>query len=692
MLKDPIIPESIPERLHGELTPPSTPHFRPEEVTPEPKTIYDQEPCPPGDVPPSDAAPNASAHERRSNIIQRPNIHITSAHAADDEGAGAKGIAALSLSEATAHGDGVASGTDGADADIAPWENRVREAADQDGEAFVTVGPMRAAELDATLERLSEVAMTVESDYTVVHTQAGAADPASGEATVTAFAVVRKLPTQNQHLDLRVAVVGNVDAGKSTLVGVLTGPLSFLDDGRGLARSRVLRHKHEAETGRTSSIAEDQHMRLTAKGQCLALERHQKRDAVDLSEAAKVVSFIDLAGHERYLRTTVYGLTAHEPDYVMVVVGANHGITRMTKEHVGMAIALNVPLFVVVTKVDLCPEPVMRETMKQLHRLLKLPGARKQPYVVKSNDELMVAANGFGKSALCPIFCISSVDGTNVPLLRQFFNLMPSRRAWAAQDKLPTEFLIDQYFNVPGVGLVVAGTLLSGAVHVNHELLMGPNNQGKFNKVTIKSIHHMRSPVPALLPGQTGAFVVRSRTKEHVRQFGIRKGMVLLDAAASPAATRVFSCDVLVLHSQTTMRVNYQPILYARNVRQCVRICAMDKEVLRTGTMGRASDVAPRTHGATAPHSSPPAPPSTGVRARVTFEFMYRPEFLQPGTKVLFTEGKTKAIGTIVELLGAAAEEKPAAPRSTAHGHGGQGTGAGASKERKSGEADASRQ
>ena len=135
MLKDPIIPESIPERLHGELTPPSTPHFRPEEVTPEPKTIYDQEPCPPGDVPPSDAAPNASAHERRSNIIQRPNIHIPSAHAADDEGAGAKGIAALSLSEATAHGDGVASGTDGADADIAPWENRVREAADQDGEA-----------------------------------------------------------------------------------------------------------------------------------------------------------------------------------------------------------------------------------------------------------------------------------------------------------------------------------------------------------------------------------------------------------------------------------------------------------------------------------------------------------------------------------------------------------------------------
>jgi GTPase len=41
----------------------------------------------------------------------------------------------------------------------------------------------------------------------------------------------------------------------------------------------------------------------------------------------------------------------------------------------------------------------------------------------------------------------------------------------------------------------------------------------------------------------------------------------------------------------------------------------------------------------------------TGVRARVTFEFMYQPEYIQPGTKVLFTEGKTKAIGTIRECI-----------------------------------------
>ena len=40
-----------------------------------------------------------------------------------------------------------------------------------------------------------------------------------------------------------VSVVGNVDSGKSTLVGVLTS--GRLDNGRGLARSNVFRHRFE---------------------------------------------------------------------------------------------------------------------------------------------------------------------------------------------------------------------------------------------------------------------------------------------------------------------------------------------------------------------------------------------------------------------------------------------------------------
>lgn len=52
--------------------------------------------------------------------------------------------------------------------------------------------------------------------------------------------------------EVRCAVVGNVDSGKSTTLGVLTR--GGLDDGRGRARVGLFRHKHEIETGRTSSV------------------------------------------------------------------------------------------------------------------------------------------------------------------------------------------------------------------------------------------------------------------------------------------------------------------------------------------------------------------------------------------------------------------------------------------------------
>jgi GTPase len=55
--------------------------------------------------------------------------------------------------------------------------------------------------------------------------------------------------------DVRIAVIGNVDSGKSTLVGVLTK--CIMDDGRGSARSKVFNFDHEQKNGRTSSIGQE---------------------------------------------------------------------------------------------------------------------------------------------------------------------------------------------------------------------------------------------------------------------------------------------------------------------------------------------------------------------------------------------------------------------------------------------------
>ena len=55
--------------------------------------------------------------------------------------------------------------------------------------------------------------------------------------------------------EVRYWVIGNVDSGNSTLIGVIVG--KELDDGKGKARLTILRHPHEKKTGRTSSISQN---------------------------------------------------------------------------------------------------------------------------------------------------------------------------------------------------------------------------------------------------------------------------------------------------------------------------------------------------------------------------------------------------------------------------------------------------
>jgi len=106
--------------------------------------------------------------------------------------------------------------------------------------------------------------------------------------------------------NIRVAVVGNVDAGKSTLIGTLT--TSSLDDGRGKSRTSIMKHRHEIESGRTSTVSTHL-MGFRSTGQPVAGKdqvRGAKRKTEDeiARESYRIITLMDLAGHEKYLKTT----------------------------------------------------------------------------------------------------------------------------------------------------------------------------------------------------------------------------------------------------------------------------------------------------------------------------------------------------------------------------------------------------
>lgn len=114
--------------------------------------------------------------------------------------------------------------------------------------------------------------------------------------------IVRKTESEGNFREVRIAVIGNVDTGKTTLLGVLSK--GGLDNGRGKARSNIFKHKHEIESGRTSDIGREI-VGFDSEGKILNYSSNRAPNWNEICEhATKVLSFIDLAGHEKYLKTT----------------------------------------------------------------------------------------------------------------------------------------------------------------------------------------------------------------------------------------------------------------------------------------------------------------------------------------------------------------------------------------------------
>lgn len=427
--------------------------------------------------------------------------------------------------------------------------------------------------------------------------------------------LIRRRVGEADFLEVRVAVVGNVDAGKSTLLGVLTH--GELDNGRGFARQKLFRHKHEMESGRTSSVGNDI-LGFDQEGQVVNKpDSHGgSLDWTKICEkSSKVITFIDLAGHEKYLKTTVFGMTGHLPDFCMLMIGSNAGIVGMTKEHLGLALALNVPVFVVVTKIDMCPANILQETLKLLQKILKSPGCRKIPVLVQNKDDVIVTASNFSSERICPIFQISNVTGENMDLLKMFLNLLSSRSSF--KDHEPAEFQIDDTYSVPGVGTVVSGTTLRGLIRLNDTLLLGPDPLGAFLSITVKSIHRKRMPVKEVRGGQTASFALKK-----IKRSSIRKGMVMVSPRLNPQAYWEFEAEILVLHHPTTISPRYQAMVHCGSIRQTATILSMTRDCLRTGD-----------------------------KATVHFRFIKTPEYLHTDQRLVFREGRTKAVGTITKLL-----------------------------------------
>lgn len=483
------------------------------------------------------------------------------------------------------------------------------------GEAIYEIGVeddgalagLPTGDMTASLQTLEQMALKLGATCTVLRERM-----LDNERKV-AEVLVRKVPDDQHNIEVRVAVMGSADAGKSTLLGVLTQ--GQLDNGRGRARLNMFRHLHEVQSGRTSSISHEI-LGFDSKGNIVNYSEFMTSEEI-CENSTKLITFMDLAGHKKYLKTTVAGLTGYLPHYAMLVVSGSAGILGMTREHLTLAMALDVPFFIVVTKTDVTSPA---QTLGNLESVLKSTGCHKVPLVIRNEDDVITAGSNQKAENVVPMFSVSSVTGEGLDLLIKFLHLIPPGISIKEKERLEQdlcEFQVDETFRIPEIGTVVGGLLIKGVVTEGAKLLIGPFDDGRFLPVTVQSIHRNKTPCRMVRASQSASLGFTHEVP------GIRNGMTVVSPEVKPAGSFFFQATIRVLFHATAIHPGFQTTVHIGNIRQTAVL---------EGIMAADS-----IH--------------TNEKASVLFRFVRHPEYVKVGMRLLFREGKTKGIGTVTQVF-----------------------------------------
>ncbi|SDC03992.1 GTPBP1 family GTP-binding protein [Natrinema hispanicum] len=411
------------------------------------------------------------------------------------------------------------------------------------------------------------------------------------------------LETDDEHVV--VGTAGHVDHGKSTLVGSLvTGKA---DDGDGATRAFLDVQPHEVERGLSADLSYAVYG-FDDEGPVRVRNPNRKADRAEVvQEADRLVSFVDTVGHEPWLRTTIRGLVGQKLDYGLLVVAADDGPTRTTREHLGVLLATELPTIVAITKIDAVDDDRVAEVEREVERLLR--DVDKSPLRVSRHG--VDAAVEEINDRVVPIVETSAITMDGLETLDELFDRLPK----TSQDTGEFRMYVDRSYSVTGVGAVASGTIMAGEVEAGDELLIGPMPDGRFQEVEVRSIEMHYHRVDQAQAGRIVGIALKG-----IKESAIERGMVLLPRDADPDPVREFEAEVMVLNHPTRIGEGYEPVVHLE-------------------TIGEAAVFHPE-NGRLLP----------GDTGTTTVKFKFRPYLVEEGQKFVFREGRSKGVGTVTDV------------------------------------------
>ena len=456
---------------------------------------------------------------------------------------------------------------------------------------------------------------------------------------------------------IAIAVAGSVDSGKSSFIGVLIS--NELDDGNGLARSLVANHPHEIETGRTSSISTKI---------CKFETQNGKKSAI---------TFIDLCGHEKYFKSTSFGITGYFPDYAFVIVSANRGILPMTKQHLRLLISFNIPFMFIITHIDLAPPEIYQMTCDSITKVCKsyigklantkfintykdyeifidqehkeeISNIEKPEKISNILDNLCNTIDG--RQLVYPVLTISNTNGFYIDVMKSLIAQIPQRAFWnttadtnvlnnkvikhfklhinptilpAHQKFDGTIFYIDSGYNPPGIGIVSTGIARGKSINTGDIMWLGPFGK-EFIEVRIKSMHNNARQLVNTLEDHNRGCIAFAPKKNDITKDKLNKGMIMISPySLIKNICFHFKACIMVYNNSVTMKSNYSPVIHMNNIKQSARMIIEGTEKVL----------------------------STGNVETVIFKFKSKPEYIEPYNIFVFTSGDVHGCGMIIEPI-----------------------------------------
>ena len=210
-----------------------------------------------------------------------------------------------------------------------------------------------------------------------------------------------------------------------------------------------------------------------------------------------VLGFVDVPGHERFVHTMVAG--ASGIDFALLVVAADDGVMPQTREHLAILDLLHIERgLVALTKADLATPERLDQVRTQVRE-----------------------ATAGSLLADAPILPVSSATGQGIDALRaQLAAASRERRERAADGRF--RLAVDRVFTLPGIGVVVTGTVLSGVVSVKDHVMLSPSGLG----ARVRSLHAQNRPV---LHARAGDRCALNLVGEGIGKAAIHRGDMVVD-------------------------------------------------------------------------------------------------------------------------------------------------------------------